>query len=210
MTPSLPEAPRPAALERIRAAARAELARAPRFDWRRDALRLFAITALLSVVVVTVAHFAGGWAVHAGDRALTLTLLLSVQALGALAAFAPRARPLQLVTLSLAALGMVALVLLRGEGAPSASHGITCTLSHVALAIGPLVAGVALLRHAAFAPSRALAAGSAIGTVGAFAGELVCGQGARHVALFHVPAWLVAVGLALFVSRRLRPLSFAP
>ena len=57
---------------------------------------------------------------------------------------------------------------------------------------------------------RFLAAGLAVGATGALVGELACGRGWQHVALYHVSAWLLVAAVSLIVGRRRSPLSYAP
>lgn len=200
-----------ASLERVRSAARAELLATPSGrDFRVDAAILLATTLLFTLTAAAVTLLNGSWAVGSiSQRGATLLLLALAQIAGAAAALSPRARAAQLASVALGAVAMAALVLTRGTGAPSLSPPWVCGASHLALALGPVAVALLLLRRSHLTPLKALSAGVAAGTVGATLGELACGRGALHVALFHVPAFLAAVLLVLLLSRSLRPLSFA-
>ena len=198
------------ALQRVRGALGAALAERPR-RWRRQAALLAAGLAAFTVLLAGALGLAGNWAVNVGPaRFLDLGLLLMAIALGGWAAIAPPTRMRSALALGSAALTMVAVVALRGPGLTSALPQWVCTVSHLGVDLVPLA--VVLWRMRVAAPSlwRAIAGGLAAGVPGAALGELACGQGARHVALFHLPAWLLVVALSWALSRRLRPASFAP
>lgn len=142
--------------------------------------------------------------------AVHIAALLLLQAAGAWAALAPGRALARGVTVLAAAAVMAELVIGRGAGLPSQTPPWVCTVSHVGFDLIPLVLVLRALRWMSPQPVRALVAGLVAGTVGALSGEVVCGQSARHVALFHLPAWLLVVLAALLLSRWLKPRSFAP
>lgn len=211
----LTQAPPPndAARQRALDAARAELAlRRPVRRWRTQALGLFAVSAFLTSAVAGVMFGLGrtSGALLLGRLPL-LALLWACCAVGAWGALAPRTRWLPLGAAGLALGTGAALVLSRGSAlAPSSLPDWFCTLSHVGVDLVPLAVGVMLLRGAAFRASRALVAGLSAGAVGAFVGELACLQDARHVLVYHLPAWALVALVSFGVSRFLSPRSFAP
>jgi hypothetical protein len=202
----------PDPLTRARAAALAELRRAPvAASWRRQAAIVAAAgvgTCLLAGGVALVTSLAGGADLVA--HAPLLAGLLASAALGGVAALAPRAGGWTVLTAITASLTMAALLLARGSGVPSMTPGWVCSLSHVGVGILPL--GVALwsLRQCAWSWPRALGAGLGAGTAGAFLGELACHQGARHALIHHLGAWWFVALACVAISRRLRPRTFAP
>lgn len=208
---SLARPPDPAALARVRAALDGELKLPPPRSWRKDLLLFALVSAGLTLAAALAIKATSGWtdAGFAG-RAAGLASLAAIQLTGAYASISPRARRAQIATATLAPLAMLLLVLLRGPGQPSLASPWVCTFSHLGLASVPLTVGLLLVRRAAVTPLRALAAGLTAGTVGASLGELACGQGAAHIAVYHALAWALAVILALLVSRGLKPDSFAP
>jgi len=213
MDPALPPIPRPAldasALERARRVARVELSR-PRQTWRRNALLMIGGAAAVTAVALAITFALGGWVPHAGSQLAAVGLLLGVQLTGGYAAIAPRARTSRLAAVALAFGAVAAMLLLRGAGTPSATPQWVCTVSHLGLAILPLGLLLVLMRNAAPNPSRALVGGLSVGTVGAVLGEVACGQGWRHVALYHLPAWVVVMALAWLGARVITPRSYAP
>ena len=198
------------ALQRVRGALGAALAEPPR-RWRRDAAILAAGLAGFTVLLASALGLAGNWAVNVGPaRFLDVGVLLAAIGLGGWAAIAPPTRMRSAMALGSAALAMVAIVAMRGPGLSSPLPPWVCTVSHLGVDLAPLAVVLWRMRVAAPSMGRALAGGLAAGVPGAALGELACGQGALHVALFHLPAWLLVVALSWAVSRRLRPTSFAP
>ncbi len=151
------------------------------------------------------------WAVvSVTARTPTLVLLVAAQLFGAWAALAPAARRAQGLSILLSLAGAVAVVGLRGQGVPSALPPWICTISHLGVDLVPVAVALLALRRAAITPWRAWATALAVGAPGALVGELGCGQGATHVALYHLPAWGLALAVVVVGSRWLRPVSFAP
>jgi len=200
------------AIERARAAALAELRRAPiATPWRRQATVVVAVwvgVCLAAAAAAVLASLAGAGDVRA--RAPELTALLAVAAAGAVASLAPVARRWTPFATGAALLTMAALVISRGSGGPSSTPEWVCSVSHVAVGMLPLAVGLWSLRQSAWSWRRALATGLGAGTAGAFLGELACHQGARHVLVHHVGAWLVVALACVAISRRVRPRTFAP
>ncbi|MBS2031126.1 MAG: DUF1109 domain-containing protein [Deltaproteobacteria bacterium] len=198
------------ALQRVRGALGAALAEPPR-RWRRDAAILVAGLAGFTVLLAGALGLAGNWAVNVGPaRFVDVGLLLMAVGFGGWAAIAPPTRARSALALASAALAICAIVAMRGPGLTSPLPQWVCTVSHLGVDLVPLAVVLWRMRVAAPSVWRALAGGLAAGVPGAALGELACGQGARHVALFHLPAWLLVVTLSWAVSRRLRPASFAP
>jgi hypothetical protein len=206
------ERPDAAPLARARAAALGELRRAPiPTPWTRQA-------ALVVSVWVGIALLAGAATVLAAiatpaglaARAPLLIALLALAVGGGIASLAPRGRGWTAVMLVAAPLTMVALVGARGAGLPSATPGWVCSVSHVGLGLIPLAVGLWALRQSAWSWPRALTVGLGAGTAGAFLGELACHQGARHVLVHHLGAWLFIALACLAISRQLKPRSYAP
>jgi hypothetical protein len=137
-------------------------------------------------------------------------MLAGVVALGSFAALAPRRLGQLIAGYVIAVIGLVGLVLLRGEGHPSTTPEWVCTVSHLALGAGPLVLMLAMLRKSALGAARTALAGLAVGATGAMLGELACEQSFAHVAVWHLAAWIGLGVIALLVARRLVPRSFAP
>ncbi|MCY1034880.1 DUF1109 domain-containing protein [Corallococcus sp. BB11-1] len=203
----------PRALERALAASRAELSLGqPVRRWRSQAVRLFAASAgmaLLMTGVLLALGQASGPALL--GRAPMLALLLSTSAVCSWGAIAPRRRALRWVGVGMAAVSAALLVLTRATPlGPSNLPPWVCTAGHVGMALVPLVVGLVVLRQAAFDPLRAVVAGLAAGTVGAFVGELACEQGAGHVAAYHLGAWALLALTTWAVSKRLKPRTYAP
>jgi hypothetical protein len=202
-----------AALERVLAASRGELAlRRPVRRWRTQAAWVIAASGGLSLLVAAVmlATGAARGSLLLG-RVPLMGLLLVTSAVCAWGALSPRGRWLRRTGLGLALASAVTLVLARATPATvSTLPGWVCGASHFAVGCVPLVVALVALRAAAFEPLRALVAGLAVGTTGAFLGELACEQDWRHVAVWHLLAWTCIAAAALAVSRSLKPRSYAP
>ena len=198
-------------MNQLRAAVFAELEVPPARSWRGDVLMVIGVCWLLLLATAGV-MFAAGQLEPALllQRTLPLTALLVIGAVCAFASLAPR-RPGQLLGgFVVAVVGLVGLVMVRGEGHVSAAAPWVCTVSHLALGVGPLVLALALLRKSALSPARAALTGLGVGTTGAMLGELACGQSWAHVAVWHLSAWVGLAMVAMVASRRLVPRSFAP
>lgn len=213
--PASIEAPSPAARERARALALAELAAAGpvRLGWRARALRLVA-TLLVFIVAATVAG--GFMGLFESQRlwvqAPSWLLLVLAAGLGTWASVAPRWKGAGLLAVLVALAAGVTLVL-RRLGLPeelASNPGWVCSTSHLAVGLIPLTLGVLAMRRAAWKLERALVAGIALGTPGGILGELVCQRGWRHALTHHVGAWVLVVAVCVVVSRWVRPRSFAP
>ncbi|NMO14765.1 DUF1109 domain-containing protein [Pyxidicoccus fallax] len=201
------------AAERVLAAARGELAlRRPVRHWRTQAVWLMAASGGLALVVALVMLAVG--AVSGATllgRAHLLVLLLGTSAICAWGALSPRGRGLRRFGVVLAMTCAAVLVLARGTPHSTPTlPGWVCTASHVAVGLVPLVVAVLALRAAVFDPLRALVAGLAVGTTGAFLGELACAQDWRHVAGHHLLAWSIVAAASLVISKSLKPRSYAP
>jgi hypothetical protein len=199
-------------LSRARAAAMAELRRAPAATpWRREAARVAG-----AWVGVCLAAGAAAVAAALADRAQVLAqapflaALLALAGLGGVAALAPRSRALTWAVLAGAPATMAALAWARGAGLPSTTPEWVCSVSHVGLDVLPLLVGLWALGRAAWTWPRALVTGLAAGTAGAFLGELGCHQGMRHVLVHHVGAWLLITAACVAISRLRTPRTFAP
>ncbi|RKH68381.1 NrsF family protein [Corallococcus aberystwythensis] len=203
----------PRAMERALAASRAELAlKRPVRPWRSQAVGVFAASAGLALAVLGV-FLALGRTTGAmlTGRAPMLAMLLSTGAVCSWGALSPRGRPLRWVGVGMALLSSALLVLTRvAPRGPSSLPEWVCTVSHVALALVPLVVALVALRSAAFDPLRAAVAGLSVGTVGAFVGELACEQGPGHVATYHLGAWALLTLTTWALSKRLKPRTYAP
>lgn len=202
-----------ASAERVLAAARGELAlRRPVRRWRTQAAWLMAASGGLALTVAVALLAAGATtdAVLLG-RAHLMVLLLGTCAVCAWGALSPRGHGARRagVVLALATAGV--LVLARGTpGTAPTLPGWVCTAGHVAVGLVPLVVALVALRAAVFQPLRALVAGLAVGTTGAFLGELACEQDWRHVAGYHLLAWGIVTVASLVISKSLKPRSYAP
>ncbi|HVZ73192.1 MAG TPA: DUF1109 domain-containing protein [Polyangia bacterium] len=195
------------ALEKARAAALAELRRAPvARPWTRRAAILGAAWGGLCALIALGALAAGS---AAPTSLATLAALLALAAVASVAAVAPGTRWASVILVA-APVTMGLLALARGEGIPSSTPGWVCSVSHVGVGLLPLGWAIWALGDAAWRWPRALAAGLGAGTAGAFVGELACHQGARHVLIHHVGAWLFVAGACVAISRYRRPRSFAP
>jgi hypothetical protein len=200
------------ALARARSAALEELRRSPKAtSWRRSAAVIAAASAGTSALALLAALFAS--LIGPGEllaRGPWLATLVAFGAAAGVAAIAPR-RGFARTTALVVAFGlMVVLVVSRGAGVPSTTPGWVCSVSHFALDLLPLGVALVVLRQAAWTWPRALTAGLAVGATGALLGELACHQGARHVLVHHVGAWLLAAMVCALISRLLRPRTFAP
>ncbi|HTA19103.1 MAG TPA: DUF1109 domain-containing protein [Polyangia bacterium] len=200
-------------MARARAAALAELRAAPvAARWTRKAARVVGASVVVCLLVGAVAVAASlidaRGAVAQGPF---LAALLVVVVLGGVGAVAPRGRNLAVVVALVGApIAMAAIAWARGAGLPSTSPAWVCSVSHVGLDLIPLGFALAALRQSAWTWPRALAAGLGAGTVGAFLGELACHQGARHVLVHHVGAWLFVALACVAISRALPSRTFAP
>ncbi len=197
--------------ERLRAAVFAELEVPPGRGWRGDVVLVIGVC-WLAFVLAAVVMLAVGQLQPAllMSRALPLTGLLFVGAFCAFAALAPRRPGQLLVGFGVAAVGLLGLVLVRGEGHASATAPWVCTLSHLGLGAGPMVLALMMLKKSAIHPARAAVLGLGVGATGAMLGELACEQSWAHVAVWHLAAWAGLAAIASVVSRRLVPRSFAP
>ncbi|WP_163864640.1 DUF1109 domain-containing protein [Myxococcus eversor] len=201
------------AIERALASARGELAlREPVRRWRTQAGWMMASSGGLAVLVACVMLAVGALTPPAMlARVPLLLLLLVTSAVCAWGALSPRGRGLRRGAVGLAMACAATLVLARGSpGTTPSLPAWVCTVSHLAVDAVPLVAALWMLRGAAFQPLRALCAGLSVGTTGAFVGELACEQDWRHVAGYHLFAWAFICGVALVMSRSLKPRSYAP
>ncbi|RKI16168.1 DUF1109 domain-containing protein [Corallococcus sp. AB030] len=203
----------PKAMERALAASRAELAlKRPVRGWRSQALGVFAASAGMALAVMGVFLALGR---TTGSmlmgRAPLLAMLLSTSAVCSWGALSPRGRRLRWVGVGMALVSSALLVLTRATPrGPSSLPEWVCTVSHVALALVPLVVALVALRSAVFDPLRATVAGLAVGTVGAVVGELACEQGPGHVATYHLGAWALLTLVTWALSKRLKPRTYAP
>ncbi len=200
-----------ASLDAMRAALQAELKRPPARSWRKGlaltvgaswALMLAFGVALVASGSASPAQLASRGALIAGLAALTA--LLGGLALAPLGRLAPAAGVLAGVA------GAAGLVLARGAGLEGTAPEWLCTVTHLGAGALPLGLMIAALRRAAPNPWRALAGGFAVGTTGAVIGELACGRGWQHVLVYHLSAWALVAAASLLVSRRVKPLSYAP
>jgi hypothetical protein len=200
------------AITRAHAAALAELRGTPvATSWRRHAAVVAVVLAGIGVAAVAAAFLASlAGAADVVARAPMLAALLAVAVAGGVASQAPGARRWTAVATGGALVTMAWLVVSRGAGTPSATAEWVCSVSHVAVGLLPLAVGLGSLRHSAWNRRRALATGLGAGTAGALLGELACHQGARHVLVHHVGAWLLVAIACVAISRRLRPRTFAP
>jgi hypothetical protein len=199
-------------IARARAAALEELRRAPMAKaWRRQAAVVVAVWAGIGIAAVAAAVLASlAGAAEIVARAPLLAGLLAVAAAGGVASQAPGGRFWTAVATGGALVTMAVLVVSRGAGTPSGTPEWVCSLSHVAVGLLPLAVGLWSLRQSAWNGRRSLATGLGAGTAGALLGELACYQGARHVLVHHVGAWLIVAVACVAISRRLRPHAFAP
>lgn len=203
--------PDPAAGLGLSAKLLAELDAKPARGWKGDLLLVVGLCAALISVAGAVMFFAGALdPALLVARAGNLVALFLVGAFCAFAAVSPRKRGRVLAGFGAAAFGVAGLVLVRGAGVVSTAAPWVCTLSHLSIGAGPLVAALLVLRKSALSSSRAALAGLAVGSTGAMLGELACEQSWAHVAVWHLGAWLGLAVLSVVVARRLVPRSFAP
>lgn len=202
-----------AALERVLAAARGELAlRRPVRRWRTQAVWLMAASAgmgLLAAVVMLAVGAVTGPLILA--RAPLLAMLVGTSAVCAWGALSPQGRWMRRLGMGLAVVSAAALVLARGTPhSPPSLPGWVCTVSHLAIGVVPLVVALFALRGAFFQPLRAVVAGLSVGSTGALLGELACEQDWRHVLSHHLLAWVVITVALVVISKSLKPRSYAP
>lgn len=202
-----------AALARVRAAVSAELSsKKPVRTWKSEALMMFGASFaqfLLVAVVVLMTGYARSEILPA--KLLTVVPLLATAAFSSFAALAPRRRGIRIAAVFSALSAAVLLVSARaGIERLSPTPEWVCTALHISAAILPVVVATLLLRGTAPNPLRAAVAGLSMGTTGAMLGELVCEQGLRHVALYHLGAWVTVVLLCVIASRTMKPTSYAP
>ena len=201
------------ALKRARLAALAELRRAPTArPWQRQAWLLVggaaALTAAAAVVVAAL-----NWPLPApGMRLPGMALLLAAQALGLFAALAPGRSRLAEASWLVAAAGALAVLLGRALGTPTAdaTPGWICSATEVLAGVAPLVLVLVGLRDSGWSWRRAVTAGVALGAAGFIWGEVSCQRGPLHVLIHHGGAWLALALACAYLSRWLRPRSFAP
>jgi hypothetical protein len=201
------------ALKRARIAALAELRRAPApRPWRRQAWLVVggavALTTAAGLVVTLL-----NWPLPApGMRLPGMALLLAAQALGLLAALKPGRSRLAEVSWVAAAAGALAVLVGRALGTPTpdATPGWICSATELLAGVAPLVLVLVGLREGGFSWRRAVTAGVALGAAGFIWGEVACQRGLLHVLLHHGGAWLALALACVYLSRRLRPRSFAP
>jgi hypothetical protein len=199
-------------LLRVRAAALAELRRRPRaVSWRRDVARtLLLVLGTSGAVIGAAAWFSIVDFGRIPQRALSVVLLVGLQALGLYAALAPGKAALRWCAAVMAALAAVAMVLGRGSGAGLAAPGVPCSAVHLGIDLIPLGLVLVSLRRFSFSLGRSLLAGAAAAATGALAGELSCSRGWTHALIHHVGAGLVVAMSCVLLSRMLRPQTFAP
>lgn len=202
-----------AAAGRVLAAARGELSlRRPVRRWRTQAAWVMAASGGLALVIAAVMRVAGATSSQLMlGRAHLMALLLVTCGVCTWGALAPRGRGLSRLGIVLAVVSAALLVVARGTPQTvSTLPGWVCTASHVGVGLVPLVVALLALRSAVFQPLRAMVAGLAVGTTGAFLGELACEQGWRHVASYHLLAWGLVTVVSLVISKSLKPRSYAP
>ncbi|MFT3836914.1 MAG: DUF1109 domain-containing protein [Myxococcaceae bacterium] len=197
-------------LDRARAALTAELRKPAAPSWKAS----LAMPVVASWFVMLAA---AGALIGLGDAtpllASRLPLIISLALLTGLSgwlAVAPLGRAAPVVGAAIGLAAAAGLVLVRGAGLPSQTPEWVCGVSHVGAGLIPLGFMIAALRRAAPNPWRALAGGLAIGTTGAVIGELACSRGWDHVLKYHLGAWLMVAVVCVVLSRRVRPLSYAP
>ncbi|MFP2910482.1 DUF1109 domain-containing protein, partial [Pyxidicoccus sp. 3LFB2] len=185
--------------------------RRPVRRWRTQAAWLMGASGGLALVIGIVLGAVGAAPMELlMSRAHLMALLLVTCAVCTWGALSPRGRGLQRLGIVLAMVTAAMLVLARGTHTASTLPQWVCTLGHLGAGMVPLVVALVALRSAVFQPMRALVAGLAVGTTGAFLGELACAQGWRHVAGYHLLAWGLITVAALVISKSLKPRSYAP
>jgi hypothetical protein len=202
-----------AALMRARLSALAELKRSPvARPWRRR-VRLIVAGAVGLTVLAALGVAAINRPLPAvGARLPGVALLLVAQVLGLYAALAPGRSPLAPVSWLAAAGGAVAVMLGRVLGGPAAdgSGGWICSSTELLAGLAPLAVVLAGLRDGGWSWRRAGTAGVALGAAGFIWGEVACQRDLLHVLLHHGGAWIVLTIACVYLSRWLRPRSFAP
>lgn len=202
---------RDAAIKRARAGALAELRRTPIApSWRRQALTVIAVVTGVTALGAAFVAFHKGLAPAFAGRVPGLVLLATAQVCGLWAALSPRRSPAGGLAWISAALGAGAVLIARGATGESPLPGWTCSASHVATALGPLIVVVLALRQSAWSAGRVLTAGLAVGVAGPIWGEVTCERGVAHAALHHGGSWLIIAAACYVLSRRLTRRSFAP
>lgn len=197
-------------LEKIRAAARAELKAQPRARrWWADAATLLAINLGVAVVAASMMTAPPGPAQSPLSRwGIGAALLLLIIA-GAWAAVRPAARPLRLSVLAIAVLGAIG-VGVGGSGVGDAA-GFPCALTEALVSLVPLAVAGWITSRFAWDLTRALVAGASVGASGLFVLHLHCANGtSAHLFAFHVLPWALVVLGAAAVRRGLPSRSYAP
>jgi len=211
-----PAPPAPSLPPALKAPALAELASHPKpTPWWRELVVLGAVYAAVTGVALGFTRL--GQLLNAAPTGVVVglaALVLALMAGGAVLALAPARRGGRGGLVATSA-GVVALAVVLG-GSGQDVQGllagcIGCTRTHLLLSALPLVAALGLLRHSAYHPVRALAAGLSAGAVGLFVLHVHCPNGsAAHLGLSHVAPWLLVGGLAVWARSRLRSHSYAP
>ena len=204
----------PVSLEAIHARSVEALRSTPVRPWRRDALLLAGVNAVVAVGA-TAALGEARWRVSTDARPRLLlvgALLFGTLTLGGMAALAPRRRH-SLLYLVLALLLPVGLVF-AGDGVMSplsTMQALPCALNVVVIALLPLGAALLLLRRMAFDGRRAAALALASGATGLFALHWHCMDGtALHLLGFHALPWLSLAAVAVGLRRLLPTESHVP
>lgn len=181
-------------------------------SWRAGAGRWLAAMAGLGVCLVVGLGASGAFAWgHLLERAPVLAGLVASQALCVWAASAPRGYRMKWPALAAGGLALVAIVATRAAPtAPPLTPAWVCSASHLAVDAFPLWLAWRVLRRSAPASWRAAAAGLAVGATGAFLGELACGRGWAHVAVFHLGVWIAVTVVSVVWNRLRTPISYAP
>jgi hypothetical protein len=197
-------------LERARAALTLELNKKPAPTWKASLLMPVAASWLLMLAAASALIAAGDATPLLASRLPLIMSLALLTGLSGWLAVAPLGRAAPMVGTAIGLAAAAGLVMVRGIGMPSQTPEWICTASHVGAGVIPLGFMIAALRRASPNPWRALAGGFAVGTTGAVIGELACSRGWQHVLTYHLGAWLMIAVVCLFLSRRVRPLSYAP
>jgi hypothetical protein len=208
---------KPEALQRIRAAAHEELARAPKLrPWWHDALLMAGINSAVAVAcapLLGLAGFSGNPAPAAIQVAVAVPIALVI-VLGAVVAVMP-GRAVGLLS-ALVLVGIAAAAIVTGgsgtwNGRAFPAGGIACMSQELVMATVPTGLAIAVLSRFAYSPLRMLVAALAGGAAGVLALHLRCPIAtASHLAVFHVLPWMAAAGIAVFIRSRVRSRSFAP
>lgn len=201
------------ALKRARLAALAELRAAPiARPWSRRAWLLVGGAAALTVTAALVVA-ALNWPLPvSGLRLPGVALLLAAQVLGLFAALSPGRSRLAEASWLTAAGGVLAVMLGRVLVTPPVdpTTGWICLVTELLAGLAPLALVLVGLRDSGWNLRRAVTAGVALGAAGFIWGEVACERGLAHVLLHHGGAWLALALACVYLSRRLRPRSFAP